>query len=64
METAEKTWLTRREAAARAGVGLRTIARKLADGTLTRHRDGLSHRVLIDAAELDAALEPAPEADR
>lgn len=61
METKEKTWLTRRQAADRAGVGLRTIARRLADGTLTRHRDDLTHRVMIDAEELDRALEPAPE---
>lgn len=64
METTEKTWLTRREAAQRAGVGLRTIARRLADGKLTRHRDELTRRVLIDADELDAVRKPTPAPER
>ena len=66
MTTDESTWLTRRGAARRAGVDVRTIARRLADGTLTPHRDRLTRRVLIDAGELDAAMQPVPvaEADR
>lgn len=59
MDTAQKTWLTRVSAAERGKVSLRTLDRMLADGTLTRHRR--RGRVLIDSAELDAALEPAAE---
>lgn len=56
----EKTvWLTRKEAAERAGVSLRTIANCLADGRLTRHKDKLG-RVMIDAAEVDALAFPLP----
>lgn len=60
METAEKTWLTRQEAAERAGVHLRTVARWLAEGTLTGHRVRGRHRVRIDASEVDSVTGQAP----
>jgi excisionase family DNA binding protein len=56
---APPVWLSRQEAAARAGVSLRTIANCLADGRLTRHKDKLG-RVKIDAAEVDALAFPTP----
>lgn len=56
---AKPTWLTRQQAAERAGVSLRTIANCLADGRLTRHKDKLG-RVKIDAAEVDALAFPTP----
>lgn len=55
----EPLWLTRKEAADRARVSLRTIANCLADGRLTRHKDKLG-RVKIDAAEVDALAFPLP----
>lgn len=58
-----QTWLTRRQAAERAGVSLRTVDRLLADGTLTRVRTRGPVRVLVDADELDRAVpaHSAPE---
>jgi excisionase family DNA binding protein len=58
MKTTEKTWLTRGQAAARHGIGVRTVDRMLAVGRLTRHRRPGTRHVLIDAAELDAVMEP------
>lgn len=57
---AETVWLSRQEAADRAGVSLRTIAACLADGRLTKHKDKLN-RVRIDAAEVDALVFPRPQ---
>lgn len=62
MKTAQKIWLTRKEAVERGKVGLRTVDRMLAEGTLTRHRR--RGRVFIDAVELDAALAPVAESER
>lgn len=59
MPKAAPIWLTRQQAADRAGVSLRTIANCLADGRLTRHKDKLG-RVKIDAAEVDALASPHP----
>lgn len=59
MKTAHKVWLTRGQAAARHGIGVRTVDRMLAAGKLTRHRRPGTRHVLIDADELDAAMEPA-----
>jgi len=56
MTTAQKTWLTRAEAAERAGISLRTVDRMLADGTLTRYRNR-SRRVRINADELENATD-------
>jgi excisionase family DNA binding protein len=61
MNTDTKHWLTRGQAAARHGIGIRTVDRMLSTGRLTRHRRPGTRHVLIDAAELDAALEPAPQ---
>lgn len=52
MTLSPNPWLTRRAAALRAGLNLRTVDRMLSDGRLTRHKDGLG-RVRIDTAELD-----------
>jgi excisionase family DNA binding protein len=57
MTTAQKTWLTRAEAAERAGISLRTVDRMLADGTLTGRRVRGRYRVKIDRTELDLAME-------
>jgi excisionase family DNA binding protein len=57
MTTAQKTWLTRQEAAERAGISLRTVDRMLADGTLTGRRVRGRYRVKIDQTELDLAME-------
>jgi excisionase family DNA binding protein len=57
METAQKTWLTRQEAAVCAGISLRTVDRMLADGTLTGRRVRGRYRIKIDRAELDLAME-------
>lgn len=54
-------WITKREAAARAGVIVRTIDNWLAAGRLTKHRDGVGH-VRIDAAELTRLITPRPVA--
>jgi excisionase family DNA binding protein len=62
METQTKTWLTRHQAADRADVHLRTVARWLADGTLTRHLVHGRSRVRIDADELDRATVPGADA--
>jgi len=53
------TLITRREAADRASVGLRTVDRWLAEGRLTRHKDGLG-RVTISPLELDELTTPRP----
>lgn len=58
MTTHENTdWLTRQEAADRAGVTVRTIDNWVLNGVLTKHLGGI-RRVRIDAAELDAFLAP------
>jgi hypothetical protein len=62
MTTAEKTktqWLTREQAAGRAGVSVRTIDRWLTHRLLTRHVRG-ARSTRIDAGELDALLDPTP----
>lgn len=61
--TDTKTWLTRQEAADRAGVDIRTVDAWLADGTLTRYRVG-RRAVRIDAGQLDAVRTPTPDASR
>lgn len=61
----EQTWLTRAEAAVRAGVDVRTIDRWIQAGHLTRYRAGagkkLGFAVQIRASELDALLQPMEE---
>jgi len=57
--TGSPGWLTREEAAERAEVSKRTIDRWLKSQRLTRYRIG--HIVLIDAGELNEALEPKTE---
>ena len=52
-------WLTRQEAADRAGVHLRTVATWLTQGHLTRHLSGVNG-VRIDQQELDDFLAPTP----
>lgn len=54
-------WLTRADAAARVGVSVRTIARMLAEGRLTRYYAGRGRNVRIDAAELDRTMSPDQE---
>ncbi len=61
MQTQTRKWLTRREAAREAGVSVRTIARWLADGTLTRHGIRKGKGVRIDASELARITEPDAE---
>jgi excisionase family DNA binding protein len=48
-------YLTQKQAAERAGVHIRTVARWLADGTLTKHtrRGSRRARVVIQTLELD-----------
>lgn len=58
--TGTTEWLTRRQAADRAGVHLRTVATWLSTGVLTRHRVGVNG-VRVDAAEVDALLTPTPQ---
>lgn len=58
MQTQTRKWLTRQEAADQADVSVRTIARWLADGTLTRHSIRKGKGVRIDAAELAGITEP------
>lgn len=57
MNATETEWITRAEAARRAGVHLRTVAGWLAKGKLTRYVDGVG-RVRIDADELRTLIEP------
>lgn len=52
-------WITRDEARVIAGVSQRTIDSMLADGRLTKNKDGMG-RVWIDAAELRSQLTPRP----
>ena len=54
-------WLTRADAAGRVGVSVRTIARMLAEGRLTRYYRGRGRHVRIDAAELDRVMRPDQE---
>jgi len=61
--TETRTWLTRQEAAGRAGVDIRTVDAWLADGTLTRYRVG-RRAVRIDQEQLDALRTPTPDAPR
>jgi hypothetical protein len=56
-----KNMLSRADAAAVAGVSLRTMARMLADGKLTKHTDGLG-RVWVDPEELEELITPKPAA--
>jgi excisionase family DNA binding protein len=56
MTTAQKTWLTRAEAAERAGISLRTVDRWLSNGTLTRYTNR-NRRVRINADELKNATD-------
>lgn len=58
METT--TRLTRKQAADRAGVGVRTVDNWRRAGKLTTYRTR-GHQVRIDQAELDNYLEIAPE---
>lgn len=51
--------MTRKEAAAYAGVTLRTVARWLAEGLLTRHASGTGG-VLVSRGELESFLSPKP----
>jgi hypothetical protein len=55
MDTETPHYLTREQAARRADVHIRTVARWLADGTLTKHvrRGSLHARVMVDVRELD-----------
>jgi excisionase family DNA binding protein len=55
-------WLTREQAAQRAGVHVRTIDNMLRDGTLTRYKRRGSRRVEISADQLDAATTRHPAA--
>ncbi len=61
MQTQTKKWLTRQEAADQAEVHLRTIARWLEEGLLTRHRIRGGRGIRIDAAELARVNEPGTE---
>lgn len=61
MKTKETTWMTKRQAAARAGVSTRTIDRLLSAGKLTRYRRPGTRHILIDAHQLAAAMAPTPE---
>lgn len=51
------TLISRQETADRAQVRLRTVARWLSEGKLTRHTDGRG-RVWIDPEELEELLKP------
>lgn len=62
MQTTKDRWLTRAEAARRAGISERTLDRWLNNGTLTRHRRGRAVKVRAD--ELDRVLEPVPVVNR
>lgn len=53
-------WLTRKEAARRAGVSVRTIDRWTQEGHLTRHRTNI-RSVRINAGELEEKITPKGE---
>lgn len=53
----EGQWLTRKQAAARMGIGLRTLDERLAEGALPYSQDRKGGRVRIRAADLDRYLE-------
>jgi phage terminase Nu1 subunit (DNA packaging protein) len=55
-------WITRQQAASRAGVNLRTIDNWTRTGVVTKHVDGVG-RTWIDGAELDELLKPVPVVD-
>lgn len=59
MTTPHEHWLTRRQAADRAGCGIRTVDRWLAAGLLARYTTPTGH-VRIDPAQLDALRTPTP----
>lgn len=64
--TNESGYLTRNEAAAHAGVTLRTVTRWLTEGHLTRIRGRRGRRdaTLIDPDELNHLLATVPHDDR
>lgn len=45
--------ISRDEAAQRLGVSIATLDRYLADGLLTRHKNKITKRVQLDAAEVE-----------
>ena len=55
--------ITRKQAATRAGVDVRTVDNWRRVGKLTTYRTR-GHRVLVDQAQLDSYLEIAPEKPR
>jgi excisionase family DNA binding protein len=52
-----------REAAAHLGIGLRTLRRRIADGTYTAYRVG-PRLIKLDLAEIDRELPTLPTARR
>lgn len=48
-----------REAAALSSVSVKTLRRRIADGTITGYRFG-PRLLLVDLAELEAAMRPIP----
>ncbi len=55
-------YLSRREAAAYAGVSTDTIDRRIADGSLPAARVGKGRLIRIARADVDAMLRPIPSA--
>lgn len=60
MTATHGTLITREEAASRLHVDLRTLARYLAIGKLTKYKNGLG-RVLVDEDEVAGLLEAKPQ---
>jgi excisionase family DNA binding protein len=58
-QTQEGTFLSIKEAAARAGCDRKTVYRWMIAGKLTRHEDGLGHP-RVKESELEALLTPKP----
>ena len=59
MDTTEQ-WLTYQQAAEQLGCSVKTIRRRVGDGTLKAARRGVPATLLISAEQVAKAAQPAP----
>jgi excisionase family DNA binding protein len=55
----DNAWMTKQQAAEHYGVNVKTIERRIADGTLPAYRVG-PHVVRLRAADLEQLAQPIP----
>lgn len=54
--------ISQADAAEYLGCSVKTIRRRISDGTLTAYRVGKTHTIRLDKDEVDAILRPIPTA--